>query len=132
MTDPTNPRSLAQRTEEPITQVRAITTLLALIQEEGTPSTQWRVADADQLGYRSMADLEGHLLTGTDTEKRRGLSTWQRIIGAGPVEVRDSGPREHLIIRGSYDGVSVQVITIVDACCAYCQDQDGHPDGDAA
>lgn len=115
--------SMSEPTAPEFNQIRVITALLDLAQEDA-PSIQWRIADDTQLGYAVMAHLEGHILTGTDTERRHGLAAWQRVIGAGPVEVRDAGPREHLHIRGSYHGVSVEVVTIVDACCAHCQGHD--------
>ncbi|WP_017612087.1 hypothetical protein [Nocardiopsis salina] len=59
--------------------------------------------------------IEGHLHGGEfDIGRLRGLAVWQRIIGAGPVQVRPDGPREHHVIEGSYRGAAVRVVTVVD------------------
>lgn len=125
MSDPTNPRALSQRTEEPITQIRAITTLLRLAQEDA-PSAKWTVGDDRSLAYTfaGATDIEGHLMAGTDDELRRGLSAWQRIIGAGPVDVHPVGDTLQLYITGSYEGLAVGMVTVVDA--------DGAPEAVAA
>lgn len=134
MIDPTRPTParMASVTDSqpPVDQIRATTTLLALIQE-GAPSARWLLPADTQLGYTHLPHLEGHLTTGTDRERLSGLAEWQRIIGAGPVDVTRVGIREHHKIRGSYEGLAVEVLTIVDGapvCCDQCQ---GH-DGDAA
>ena len=130
MIDPTNPRSLTQARTTPITQTE-VTRALATMIGEGAPSARWSMPDDTQLGYTHLPHLEGHLTTGTDRERRSGLAEWQRIIGAGPVDVTRVGIREHHKIRGSYEGLAVEVLTIVDGapvCCDQCQ---GH-DGDAA
>lgn len=116
MSDPTNPRFLSQRTEEPITQVRAITTLLRLAQEDA-PSAKWTVGDNRSLSYTfaGAPALEGHLMDGTDDDLRRGLSAWQRVLGAGPVDVRPVDDTLQLYITGSYEGLAVGMVTVVDA-----------------
>lgn len=123
--DPTNLQFLSQRTEEPITQIRATTTLLRLAQEDA-PSAKWTVGDGRNLAYTFSGAhaLEGHLLDGTDDELRRGLAAWQRIIGAGPVDVRPVGDTLQLYITGSYEGLAVGMVTVVDA--------DGAPEAVAA
>src|SRR5690554_1449952 len=99
MNNPTNPRFLAQREQEPLTQVRAITALLALSQEDA-PAVEWMV---ERTGRR----LEGILTPPgmEDRDRRRGLAAWQRAIGAGPVQGHQVGSSEHLVITGSYEGI---------------------------
>ena len=103
--DPTNPTHVARRTEEPLTQLRAATTLVSLIQEDA-PAGMWSIPTAGIC-------LEGILTRGSDTDRRQGLAAWQRIIGAGPVTSRANGGNEHLTVSGSYEGVPVEVATIV-------------------
>ena len=116
MINPTDPRSLSQTRREPVTQIRAITTLLRLAQEDA-PSAKWTIGDDRNLSYTfdGAHALEGHLLDGTDDELRRGLSAWQRIIGAGPIDVRPVGDTLQLYITGTYEGLAVGMVTIVDA-----------------
>lgn len=105
----TDPRSLHQPDPEPLTQLRAATTLVALIQQDA-PAPCWTVADD---GCR----LEGQLMMheATDTERRQALAAWQRILGAGPVASSSHAGSEHIRVRGSYEGVPVEVATIVSA-----------------
>lgn len=107
--NPTNPAHIRRRAEEPLTQLRAATTLLQLIQEDA-PAAEW------SLDHRGRT-LSGHLMTrgATDTELRQGLAAWQRIIGAGPVSTARHAGTDHISIEGSYEGVPVRVVTIVDA-----------------
>lgn len=53
-------------------------------------------------------------------------SSIERSTGA--VSCAAQTPRERPHIRGSYHGVSVEVVTIVDACCAHCQGHDVEPE----
>ena len=107
--DPTNPTHVARRTEEPLTQLRAATALLALVQEDA-PAAEWAL---DHHGHR----LVGQLLPsgGTDADLRRGLIAWQRVIGAGPVSTASHMGADHISVEGSYEGIPVRVVTIVDA-----------------
>ena len=93
---------------EPITQLRIATALVDLIQEDA-PAATWDVAER---GRR----LTGQIImpTGTDTDRRRALAAWQRILGAGPVTSSPVGHTEHISVSGSYEGIPVRVVTIVD------------------
>lgn len=108
MIQPTDVRSLHQPDPEPLTQLRAATTLVVLIQEDA-PAADWRLAEDGR-------SLRGQLLSfnADDVARRAGIAAWQRVIGAGPVEARVHLGREHLVIEGSYEGVPVEVSTIVD------------------
>lgn len=106
MSDPTNPRFLSQPDPEPMTQLRAALALVALIQEDA-PAVQWRLDDNGRY-------LRGQLF-GPQGSRRPAMAAWQRVIGAGPVESNQSGHDEHLSISGSYEGIPVDVVTIVDA-----------------
>lgn len=121
--------SMSEPTASEFNQTRAAMTLVSLFQEDA-PEVQWTI----QTGEHSRL-LDGHLLDGTDAERRRGLETWQRIIEAGPVDVQPVTRREHLHIRGSYERSLVHIVTIVDArpsCCAHCQQGHGAGAGEAA
>lgn len=120
MYDPTNPAHIRRRAEEPLTQLRAATTLLQLIQEDA-PAAKWEMDDD---GHR----LDGHILMldSTDVDRRQALAAWQRILGAGPVEVRPVGANEHISVSGSYEGVPVRVVTIVDSQCPTCGTNEAH------
>lgn len=112
MDDPTNPRLLAEK-RQPTTQLQAAEALVLLL-AEGAPAVQWRI------GHRGV--LDGQYFGETDTERRRALAEWQRIIGAGPVATTaELGPTQHLAVRGSYEGVPVTVTTIVSShTCSSC------------
>lgn len=125
---PTHMASAVQPREQ-VDQIRAITTLLRLAQEDA-PTVQWKVYDDRQLNRTMLPHLDGHLFVQGDRKRLQGLAAWQRVIGAGPVQADPVGVREHHTIRGSYEGLAVEVTTTVDApsyCCSGCQ---GH--GDAA
>lgn len=124
MSDPTNPRFLSQPDPEPMTQLRAALALVALMQEDG-PALYWSVE-------HTPVRLNGMLHADTDTDKRAGLSAWQRVIGAGPVTAVPNGPREHLEVNGSYEGVPVRVVTIVTAACPTCGTNEAHMNGEVA
>lgn len=110
MSDPTNPRFLTQTQKTEFDQVTTGLVLVKLLQE-GAPAAQWLMSDRGTY-------LDGQLMmhTSTSTDKRRALAEWQRILGAGPVtSTTISDGRAHLSIVGSYEGVPVNVATIVDA-----------------
>ncbi|USY19687.1 hypothetical protein NE857_31410 [Nocardiopsis exhalans] len=142
MIDPTNPRFLSQPDPEPLTQLRAATTLVTLIQEDA-PAPKWEIADDGrrldgQLFMHDATDtdrrLDGQLFMhdATDTDRRQALLAWQRVLGAGPVEVRPVGISEHISVSGSYEGVPVRVVTIVDGQCPTCGTNEAHLSGVAA
>lgn len=108
MSDPTNPRFLPERRRAGLDQLAVATEFVKLLQEDA-PAASWTLPTA---GTR----LEGQLTMpgSTDTDRRRALATWQRIIGAGPVTSTPFGGHcSHLTITGSYEGIPVQVATIV-------------------
>lgn len=83
---------------------------LAALTREDAPAALWR------LGAYAGEGLEGQIVGDQDgTSRRRALAAWQRVLGAGPVEARRIGDAEHLYVRGSYQGVAVTVVTVVDA-----------------
>ena len=100
--------------------------VLSRLRLEDAPSAQWTLHDERRLSLPSAEStaLHGHLMAGTDDELRRGLSAWQRIIGAGPVTSVSVGDTLQLYITGSYEGLSVGMVTVVDA--------DGAPEAVAA
>jgi len=108
-------------TKPEVDQALAATVLVALVQEDA-PQVTWRL---DRRGH-----LESLVVGDTDQEKRRGLAAWQRVIGAGPVTVLGtSGMRSTITIRGSYEGIPVEVSAVVAAdlapCCQGCQEHAG-------
>lgn len=106
--DPTNPRFLTTSRRVEFDQVSTALDLVKLLQEDA-PAASWTLPTT---GTR----LEGQLTMpgSTDTDRRRALATWQRIIGAGPVTSTPVGGHcSHLTITGSYEGIPVQVATIV-------------------
>lgn len=110
MFDPTSPRLLTQTQKTEFDQVTTGLVLVKLLQE-GAPAAQWLMSDR---GTR----LDGQLMMhdSSTTDKRKALAEWQRILGAGPVTSAPVGDgRAHLAITGSYEGVPVNVATIVDA-----------------
>lgn len=119
MTNSTDPWALTEREEH--AQLHVASTLLALVQEDA-PAALWRM-DSDG------AYLDGQIFGDTDTDRRRGLAAWQRVIGSGPVETTQVGAHSHLTVRGSYEGVPVSVVTVVAAdlapCCQGCQEHVG-------
>lgn len=93
----------------PTTQADFADVLLDLIREKA-PSAAWTLPACR---HGSDRRLEGHLFGSFDVGKIRGLASWQRIIGAGPVQVRPDGAHEHHVIEGSYRGAAVRVVTVV-------------------
>lgn len=110
MSDPTNPRFLTQNRRTEFDQVATGLVLVKLLQE-GAPAAQWLMSDR---GTR----LDGQLMMhdSSTADKRKALAEWQRIIGASPVTSMPVGDHQlHLAITGSYEGIPVNVATIVDA-----------------
>ncbi|WP_304452859.1 hypothetical protein [Nocardiopsis sp. YSL2] len=87
-------------------QQRLAETLLALVVEDASPA-EWTLS-ADEPG------LYGHVFADNDERAQlEGLAAWQRVLGAGPVTHAVAGDYDHLSITGSYDGVPVEVITMI-------------------
>lgn len=97
---------------ESVPQLQAATVLLALIQEDA-PAPTWVL---DRRGDQLHGQLHG-----PNADRRNALAAWQRVIGAGPVTTHPSGGMLHLGIRGSYEGVPVEVTTLVPVTCATCE-----------
>ncbi|WP_304455922.1 hypothetical protein [Nocardiopsis sp. YSL2] len=87
-------------------QKLAATTLLALVTEDAPPA-EWTLS-ADEPG------LYGHVFADHDERAQlEGLAAWQRVLGAGHVRHSTAGDYDHLSIKGSYEGVPVEVITMI-------------------
>ena len=93
---------------------------MALVQEDA-PAATWEMADDGR-------QLHGHvlMLDRADAERRQALEAWQRVIGAGPATVRPVQGRDHVSVTGSYEGVPVRVVTIVDGQCPTCGTNEAH------
>lgn len=107
--NPTNPTHVARRAPEPMTQLRAATALVLLIQEDA-PAAVWEISETGNA-------LSGHImmLSGTDNDRRQAMAAWQRVLGAGPVSASRVRDKDHLSVAGSYEGIPARVVTIVDA-----------------
>ena len=78
----------------------------ALLAAEDAPAVQWRTTPTRLEAVLSQVDF-------TPQEQLRGLAAWQRVLGAGPVQVRPTGVFEFHEISGSFQGVEVTVSTIL-------------------
>ena len=77
-----------------------------MLAAKDAPDVQWRTTPTRLEAVLSRADF-------TPQGQLRGLAAWQRVLSAGPVQIRPSGHFDFHEVTGSYDGVEVTVSTIV-------------------
>jgi hypothetical protein len=95
-----------QRIDQRLRQQRLAETLLALVAEDAPPA-EWALPDTEP-------GLYGHVFADHDERAQlEGLAAWQRVLGASHVKHAVAGDYDHLSIKGSYEGVPVEVITMI-------------------